>query len=394
MNSTERHEARFRRRQEKRKKRRAELNRLYGDFDRVISVRELTRAYYTCRKDVAWKGSVQQYGFNLMRNSYKSHMMLKNGVDTFKGFYTFDVHERGKVRHIRSVHISERCIQKSICAGALVPMLSNSFIFDNGASLKNKGTSFTIDRLTGFLHWWYRRHGNSGYAIIGDFKAYFDSIDHEVACQVIRDAFDDPRFEEYVRRDISHYGKVGIGLGSEENQIIAVAVPNKLDQYIKTVRRVKCYTRFNDDFILFVETKEEARELLGEIRKVAASLRIRMNKRKTHIVKISHGFTFLKTKFNLTDTGKVIRRQAGGKFLRERRKLKAFRRFYKAGNMPIEYIAEQYRAWRGTFFPGRRKHRYQIRYRRFNNHRSLKSMDRLYNELFGEEGKHVYPCKH
>ena len=396
MTSEERHEARFRRRQEKRKRRRQELNKAYGDFDRVISIPKLCEAYYICRKGVSWKGSVMQYGLILMRHLLTSHRMLQRGEDTFKGFYTFDINERGKIRHIRSVHISERCIQKSICKNALVPMLSNGFIYDNGASLKYKGTSFTVDRLTGFLHKWYRRNGTEGYAIIGDFSKYFDSIDHEVACQTIRKAFEDRRFEKYIRQSISHYGKMGIGLGSEENQIIAVAVPNKLDQYIKTVKRVKAYTRFNDDFILLVREKEEARKILREIREVAASLKINLNEKKTHIVKISHGFTFLKIKFNITKTGKVIRRISPGKYIRERRKLKSFREFYDRGEMPIEYIREQYGAWCGTFHPGTKRHRYRIRYKRFQTYRSLKSMDRLFNELFNNEegGEHVHPHQH
>lgn len=385
MTSKERHEARYRRRKAKREKRKAELNTLYGDFDKTISLKSLWKSYYACRGNVKWKGSVQNYGLDLMKNTYLSHEKLKNGEDTFKGFYTFDVNERGKIRHIRSVHISERCIQKSFCKNALVPMLSNTFIYDNGASLKGKGTAFAIDRLTLHLHQWYRIHGNAGYVIKGDFKQYFDNIDHETVLSIVDKAFSDKRFVEYVKRGISHYGEKGLGLGSEENQIFAVAVPNRLDQFLKTEKGIRQYARYNDDFYILVETKEEARKLLKEIRRVTDKLKITLNEKKTQIIKLSHGFTFLKTKFNLTDSGKVLRRPDRSKMLRERRKLKSLRRMLDEGLVTVKYVCMQYKSWRGQFEPDKKKHKprlYECKYRKWYAHKSLVSMDRLFHELF------------
>lgn len=54
-----------------------------------------------------------------MNNKYKSG-----------GFYEFTIMERGKLRHIKSVHISERVVQKCLCDYSLTPMLSRTFIYD------------------------------------------------------------------------------------------------------------------------------------------------------------------------------------------------------------------------------------------------------------------------
>jgi hypothetical protein len=53
-------------------------------------------------------------------------------------FVEFDLSEQGKTRHIKSVHISERVVQKYLCGNALVPVLSRSLIHDNRASVKTK----------------------------------------------------------------------------------------------------------------------------------------------------------------------------------------------------------------------------------------------------------------
>ena len=84
VNSKERHELRYQRRKAKRLKRRYELNMLYGDYDKAISVKELAKAYLICRKNVRWKSSVQRYGFNLYRNTLKTHKKLQAGEDTLQ----------------------------------------------------------------------------------------------------------------------------------------------------------------------------------------------------------------------------------------------------------------------------------------------------------------------
>ena len=387
MTSEERHEARYSRRKAKRDVRKEELNRLYGDYDKTISFKTLHDIYYKCRSGTCWKGSVQKYGIDIMKNTMKSHAMMINGVDTFKGFYSFKVYERGKVRNIRSVHISERCIQKAMCQSSLVPMLTNSFIYDNGASQKGKGTAFAIDRLTEYLHRYYRRHGdNEGYVIKGDFKKYFDSIDHDEVVKIIDRAFTDKRFVHYVSQAIAHYGPVGLGLGSEENQILAMALPNKFDQWIKTVKHIKEYVRYCDDFVIIVRTKEEAVSLLAKAREVLSSIKIALNESKTQLIKLSHGFTFLKVKFSLTKTGKVIRRVCRDKITRERHRLRSFKRMVDTGELDSIFVRNMYKAWRGQFFIKTAS----IKYKHFNVYNTVKSIDEYYISLFREENEYVY----
>ena len=58
----------------------------------------------------------------------------------------------------------------------------------------------------------------------------------------------------------------------------------------------------------FFSCKEYLEYCLQEIRRICAELKIELNEKKTRIVKLSHGFTFLKTQIYLTDTGKILRK--------------------------------------------------------------------------------------
>lgn len=384
VNSKERRDRRYLRRKTRRQKRKEELNDTFGDYDKDISVQELMRKYWICRTNVSWKPSVQRYGLSLYKSSLKYHRRLLAGEDVFKGFYQFEIFERGKKRSIRSIHISERCIEKSFAMNSYVPMLKNSLIYDNSASLKGRGTDFARRRILKHLRKWYRQHRNEGYVLVGDFTSFFDSINHEVLLKIIDKHFSDKRFVEYARTSINHYGDKGLGLGSELNQIFAISVPNEMDQHIKTKLRIKQYHRYNDDFFLFCETKEEARKVLNDIREICNRLGITLSERKTYITKLSKGFTFLKKRYYLTSTGKVLIKHNRRNLSYERRKLKKFRSMLDRGDIDYKTIEQQYRSWRGylKYTPATSKHlskKFRFEYR------TIKEMDKLFNELFIKE---------
>ena len=135
---------------------------------------------------------------NLLRNMEETNQKLEAGENITKGFVEFDTIERGKLRHIRSVHYSERVVQRSTCDNALVPVLSRSLIYDNGACLAGKGVDRSLDRLTAHLQQFYRANGfsNMGWAVIFDFSGYFDNILHSECFKIYSRAFRDQRILE------------------------------------------------------------------------------------------------------------------------------------------------------------------------------------------------------
>ena len=369
MTSTERKEHRRTRRSATRKAKKQGVVGECDSLEKVADPNALMSASKKARSGITWKASVQRYLMNLLKNVAESNKNILTGKDIRKGFIKFDLIERGKLRHISSVHFSERVAQRSLCANALIPTLIRGLIYDNGASLKNKGITFALDRLSAHLQRHYRKHGNEGYVLLLDFSDYFGRIRHDVIKEILCQNFKDKRLISLAMSFVYAFGEKGLGLGSETSQIFAVTYPSKIDHYIKEVLRIKGYARYMDDSYLIHKDKGYLKKCLEDLKGKFAEVGIVLNPKKTRIVKLSKGFTFLKTQYFLTDTGKVIRKACRESIVRQRRKLKKFKKFSDAGEMSFGHIYNSYMSWRG--YIGHK-----------DAHRTILSMDKLFKDFF------------
>lgn len=369
MTSEERKVARYVRRKAAREKRKREILSPYDDFNNVFSYDHLYASYKKCRRNVGWKSSTQKYITQAPLMVWQTYQRLHNGQWKSGGFYEFDIHERGKLRHIRSVTMAERVVQRCLCDYALVPALSRTFIYDNGASLENKGYHFSLRRLCQHLREHYRKFRNDGYILLFDFSKFFDNVSHAVCKSALRRKLTDKKLIALSEHFIDMFGDVGLGLGSQISQIFALASANKLDHFIKYICGIKGYGRYMDDGYVIHRSKEFLKRLLVNIEAICKELGIVLNQKKTHIVKLSHGFTYLKARIFLTSTGKVVKKIPKTSVVRERRKLKKLRPKYLSGVMTAEDIRASWQSWLS----------YANNFKAF---RTVRNMRDLYAELF------------
>ena len=373
MNSKERHELRYQRRKEKRLAHKIEVSKTIGSYDEVFTFDNLYSSYKMCCKGVGWKASTHKYKANDLLNVNIALKSLKNRTFKSKGFYEFDIVERGKPRHIQSVHISERVVQRCLCDYALVPLLRRTFIYDNGACLKNKGIDFALDRMNCHLQRYYRKYGTEGYALVFDFSKYFDNINHAKLIELLQQKVLDPAILRLLTNLITDFnGDKGLGLGSQISQICALYYPSKLDHYIKEKLKIKFYARYMDDGYLLHPDKGYLHYCLTKITEICNELGIKLNAKKTQIIKISKGINFLKTKFFLTNTGKVIRKPNRKGITKMRKKLKIFKEWLDNGKISLSDIELSYKSWRGHI-------------QKSNCYRTLQRMDKYYKSLFKED---------
>lgn len=368
MNSDERRAARRKRREEERAQRKERRN-ADCTLENVADLNNLYAAARKAKNGVAWKASVQRYQVNALRNCVKARKDLLEGNDIRKGFNEFTLYERGKLRRIASVHFSERVIHKSLSVNALVPAMTPTFTYDNSANMRGKGTDFAIRRLKKQLARYYRKHGSDGYILLVDFKNYFASIDHECMKQVVSDSLSDARVEALAHSLIDACGTVGLGLGSEPNQIFAVGFPSRLDHFAAEMGCLEATGRYMDDSYYISPDKEWLCIFLEALDAKCRERGITVNKRKTKIVRLSHGFTFLKKKFSFGPTGKIVVRPCRDSITRERRKLKKQRKLVDEGHMTVEQVERSYQSWRGGML-------------KLDAHRTVIAMDALYRDLF------------
>lgn len=379
------------------KAKKREQNSSKYSYDNVFTYGNFVKAAKKCLNGVYWKQSVQNYYFYSLTKTYRDYISLQNRkLPIGASSRTVSIYERGKSREITPIHISDRVIQKVLCDNCLIPLISKSLIYDNGASMPNKGVSFSRDRLDHHLRQAINEYGSDFYVLRFDFKSYFDSIHHSICREVLTKHIPDKeivnitmeiikqpyrnrirkikdkahRTEEMRKLDNDEYA--GICLGSQVSQVMALLIPNELDHYIKEKAHCKHYIRYMDDGIVLAKTKKELQELLRSLEKICDKLKLTFNKRKTTISKVNHGFTFLKVKYNVTGNCKIIKRLTHDGVVRMRRKLKKFRRKVDKGVMTVEQVNASMQSWLGHSKIAR-------------SYRAVIEMQKLYEQLFKKE---------
>lgn len=371
VNSDERREARRARRQGKRAGNKAK--RLEGcTLENVADLNSLYKAAKGASRGVSWKASVQRYNKDVLRNIVRTRRDLIEGNDVCRGFVRFDIMERGKLRHITAVRMAERVPQKSLTQNALVPATEPTLIKANSANIKGRGTDYAVHLMKRHLAEHYRRHGSEGYILQIDFRDYFARIAHEPLKRQISERLSDPRLIDLENHFIDVQGEVGLGLGSEPNQICAVAFPNAIDHFVTEMCGVEAYGRYMDDSYCIHTSKGHLRLVRACIEILCEDYGIELHPKKTRITKLSRGFTFLKKRFFYGENGKVVVRPCRESITRERRKLKRQAALLAKGEMTYEQVNQSYQSWRGSM-------------KRLDAHKTVLSMDALFKQLFGNE---------
>ena len=237
-----------------------------------------------------------------------------------------------------------------------------------------------------------------------DFRKYFDNIQHGILKKLIAEKIhnedvqyvlneifkanevdvsytDDPDILQKVFSSLEQekidtalltgkrFMPKSLGIGSPVSQIAGIFFPYKIDNFCKTVKGIHCYDAYMDDRIVIHRSKEFLWNLLEEIKILAEKQGITIHQDKTQIIKLSHGFTFLKTKYILTETGKIVKKIPRDVVTAERRKLKKLAALVVSGYMSREKFITQYKSWKGD------KQRY------YNAYHTLKNMDKIFRRL-------------
>ncbi len=193
MTSKERHEIRYQRRHKARLEKRRHFIEPYDHFENIANRNALSRSTHDSALTVGWKTSVKRFRTRKLINIKKQSDLLESGKSIHKRFICFEIVERGKHRNIMSVYFSERIVQKSLSQNALYPVLTHNLIYDNSANIRGKGTHDARRRVSVHLQRHYRRHGSEGYALIIDFKSYFENLAHDPIKEILRESFTDNR---------------------------------------------------------------------------------------------------------------------------------------------------------------------------------------------------------
>jgi hypothetical protein len=226
-----------------------------------------------------------------------------------------------------------------------------------------------VRRLVCHLQRHYRKYGTEGYILLYDFSKFFDNVSHELVKAVLHRRFSDKRILALTEHFIDAFGDIGMGLGSQISQVLALTSANRLDHYVKEMLHIEGYGRYMDDGYMIHPSKEYLQMCLTHIKAICQELGITLNEKKTQIVKLSHGFSWLKIRVFLTGSGYVVRKIYKRSVTKMRQKLKKLNRKLGAGRLTFEDIWTTWQSWRS----------YALR---FDAWHTVRNMGLLYNELY------------
>ena len=335
-----------------------------------------------------WKPRSQKAIKNVVSLVFSIADMLRNRTYVSDQNSHFITYERGRKRYIETYNIPDRTIRHAICDYIFAPIIKNKIIYDNSASVQDRGVDFARERFETHLHKYYRSHGtNEGYILFGDFSKYYDNIRHDQAKQQLLDLVDGDEFvswlldvifkgfevdasnlsdDEYKVIDEGVLNKLeypyiktrhpkrtlkkSISIGDQLSQQIGIYYPHEIDNYVKIVKSQKYYGRYMDDWYIISDSKEELRNLLHEIVEKSKELGLTINLTKTRIVKLSSTYKWLQVKYSLTSTGHVIKRINPVRVTKMRNKLRKLA--IKVQNGETSYIDVEifFKSWMGSFY--------------------------------------------
>lgn len=385
--------------------RRKKLSQQQTSFERFCSFDALYDSSYRVCRNVRWKDSTINFEENRIETILQTEADLRACEYKQLVFSCFSIIERGKPRDIRACHINDRLVQNALCEQSLLPELTPKFIYDNCATLKNRGIDFALARAKKHLQMAHREYGlgNDFFALRIDIRKYFDSIDHEALKEIAKRVIKDPQIYElcsylidtfsfkltkdkhpipgkqyyiakgkkYIPADIQSFRPhhqyyeceaKSLGLGSQTSQLFALLTLNEVDHFIKEELHIKYYGRYMDDSYLLCDDSKYLAECKAKIEKKLKDIGLTLNQKKTTISRITpiapkdkvHGtpFKYLKWNFYLTTTNHVIQIPFKKKIVHQRRKLRKMAALWQQGKIPTEEIQKSYQGWRAHIAKG------------------------------------------
>lgn len=342
------------------------------DKQYVIGFDALYDSMNKCRKGVLWKNSTASFYLNGVERCMNLSQQLSDGTYKARPTTKFRI-TSPKPRDIASITFRDRVYQRSLNDNAVYPVMSNSFIYDNYACQKNKGTDAARKRLKEFLHKYYRKFGNDGFVSQFDIHGYYPNMSHVVAEETFRKKLSPEIYDMVVSILRGQYeGDSGYNPGSQLIQIAGISVLDGFDHFCKEQLRVKFYIRYMDDFLMISNDKAYLEECQTKAIEYLHGLQFEINEKKTRIYPLKEGIDFLGFQYKLTETGKVLMFVRPKNVKRERLKLRRLVARSHKGLIPHEKVDESYAAWRNHASKG-------------NSHKLLQRMDLFYQNLWRAE---------
>ena len=203
--------------------------------------------------------------FKEYRSSYISRIYNILETRTYQpGPYNIFTIYEPKERRIVSQGMLDKVINHLISRYILYPAILPCLIDANVASRKDMGTRKGLELCKKF-HNVCKIKYKEYYILKADISKFFASIDHNILKEKLKRKIKDIEALKIVF-DIIDSEANGLSIGNMTSQVLAIFYLNDMDHFIKEKLHIKYYVRYQDDFLLFHQSKEYLKYCLEQLK--------------------------------------------------------------------------------------------------------------------------------
>jgi RNA-directed DNA polymerase len=265
-------------------------------FSDIVGVDNLLAAWQEFLMGKRSRKDVQDFSLHLMDNIFNLQQELVNHTYKHGPYQAFNICDP-KPRNIHKATVRDRLLHHAIYR-ILYPYFDRKFIGDSYSCRLNKGTHKAIQRFKQFGRQASQNHTKTGWALKGDVRKFFASIDHDILLRILAKHIPDRDILWLVGQVVNSFystkpGK-GLPLGNLTSQLLVNIYLNEFDQFVKHRLKVKHYIRYADDFAVFSQDKNWLENILLQMQAfLAEKLKLELHPDKVFIKTLASGVDFL-----------------------------------------------------------------------------------------------------
>ena len=300
---------------------------LRNQFNKYLTYEKIMEAHNKAKKGKGFRKELIL--FNLKQEEYIMWIYEQLKTKQYKhGGYTIFYVTEPKVRKIEKSKYIDRIVHRWLVDNILKPYYVPRFIETSYACIEKRGMhKACLDMQKMMKH--CKKIWNNYYILKMDIAKYFDNIDKNILLEILRKRIKDENVL-WLIQEILYVSKreKGLEIGNYTSQMFANIYLNEVDWFVKQELNIKYYSRYMDDSVILVKTKQEAINVLEKIKKyLKENLKLELN-RKTQIFKSMQGVNYCGYKIN---EYRIKIRDKGKKKLKK--KIKYLRYEIKNGRM-------------------------------------------------------------
>ena len=174
-------------------------------YDDLTDLNLLYESFLASMKGSSWKEEPQRFEADYLTEIIKLREEIRSRTYKTLPGVEFTLNERGKIRHIHGSRMRDRVVRHALCDGELNEKLQPYLIYNNGASQKGKGISFTRRMFERDLHnYWLKHRTNEGYVGFVDLSKFYDNIQHDKVREMILPKLSEDADRKSTRLNSSH----------------------------------------------------------------------------------------------------------------------------------------------------------------------------------------------